>query len=81
MKTLGDAAAEAKETAHDARVLMAKLQAPTTDFATTGLPQITAAVIELQSAAESLERLVNEIQRSPSAALGKPAAKEMKVKP
>jgi phospholipid/cholesterol/gamma-HCH transport system substrate-binding protein len=81
MKNVADAAEEAKETAHDARALMAKLQGPTTEFATTGLPQVTAAVIELQNAAESLERLVNEIQRSPSGALSKPSAEEMKVKP
>jgi len=45
------------------------------------IPEITAAVVELQNAAESLERLVNDIQRSPSGALGKPAAAEVKVKP
>jgi phospholipid/cholesterol/gamma-HCH transport system substrate-binding protein len=81
VKNIADAAEEAKATAHDARALMAKLQGPTAEFATTGLPQITAAVVELQSAAESLERLVNEIQRSPTGALGKPAAEEVKVKP
>jgi phospholipid/cholesterol/gamma-HCH transport system substrate-binding protein len=81
MKNVADAAEEAKATAHDARALMAKLQGPTTEFATTGLPQITAAVVELQSAAESLERLVNEIQRNPASALTKPGAEEVKVKP
>jgi phospholipid/cholesterol/gamma-HCH transport system substrate-binding protein len=81
VKNIADAAQEAKETAHDARVLMAKLQGPASEFATTGLPQITAAVIQLQSATEALERLVNEIQRSPTGALGKGAADEIKVKP
>jgi phospholipid/cholesterol/gamma-HCH transport system substrate-binding protein len=81
MKNVADAAEEAKATAKDARAIMAKLQGPTTEFATTGLPQITAAVVELQSAAESLERLVTEIQRSPTGALGKPAAEEVKVNP
>jgi phospholipid/cholesterol/gamma-HCH transport system substrate-binding protein len=61
--------------------MIAKLQGPTADFANNGLPQITSAVVELQQAAESLERLVNEIQKSPTGALGKPAAEEMKVKP
>jgi phospholipid/cholesterol/gamma-HCH transport system substrate-binding protein len=37
--------------------------------------------VQLQRAAEALERLVNEIQRSPTGALGKPAAEEVKVKP
>ena len=58
-----------------------KLQGPTSDFANNGLPQITAAIVELQTAAQSLQRLVNEIQRSPSGALAKPASEEVKVKP
>lgn len=81
MKNVADAAEEAKATAHDARALIDKLQGPTADFANNGLPQVTAAVVELQTAAQSLERLVNEIQRSPSGALGKPKAEEVKVKP
>ena len=81
VKDLADAAEEAKATAQQARVMIEKLQAPTSDFATNGLPQITAAVIQLQSAAEALERLVNDVQRSPTGALGKPAAEEVKVKP
>ena len=75
------AAEEAKATAKDARAIIGKLSGPTADFASNGLPQVTAAVIQLQSAAESLERLVNEIQSSPTGALGKPAAEELKVKP
>jgi phospholipid/cholesterol/gamma-HCH transport system substrate-binding protein len=81
IKNLADAADEAKAAATDARSLMAKLQGPTTDFANNGLPQVTAAVIQLQTAAESLNRLVTEIESSPSGALGKPAAEEVKVKP
>jgi phospholipid/cholesterol/gamma-HCH transport system substrate-binding protein len=76
---LADAAEEARATAKDARAMIDRLQGPTTEFATNGLPQVTAAVIQLQSAAESLERLVNDIQSSPGGALGKPAAKEVKV--
>jgi phospholipid/cholesterol/gamma-HCH transport system substrate-binding protein len=81
VKNIADAAEEARETARGARALIAKLDAPTSEFATTGLPQITAAVIQLQSATEALERLVNEIQRSPTGVLGKGAAQEIKVKP
>ena len=61
--------------------MIAKLQGPTADFANSGLPQITSAVVQLQRAAESLERLVNEIQKSPTGALGKGSAEEVKVKP
>jgi len=81
MKNIADAAEEAKATAHDLRAMVDKLQGPTADFANNGLPQITSAVVELQRAAASLQRLVNEIQRSPTGVLGKPAAEEVKVKP
>ena len=77
--SLADAAEEARAAAKDARAIIARLQGPTTDFATNGLPQITSAVIQLQSAAESLERLVNEVQSSPTGALTKPTAEEVKV--
>lgn len=76
---LAEAAEEARAASKDARAMIGRLQAPTTDFATNGLPQVTAAVIQLQSAAESLERLVNEVQSSPTGALGKAAAEEIKV--
>ncbi|WP_430425752.1 MlaD family protein [Phenylobacterium sp.] len=76
---LADAAEEARVASRDARAMIGRLQGPTTDFATNGLPQITAAVVQLQTAAESLERLVNDVQSSPTGALGKPAAEEMKV--
>jgi len=79
MKNVADAAEEAKAAATDARTMIARLQGPTTDFATNGLPQVTSAVIQMQSAAEALERLVNEVQASPTGAIGKPKAEEMKV--
>jgi phospholipid/cholesterol/gamma-HCH transport system substrate-binding protein len=81
VKNIADAAEEAKATATSLRAMVDKLQGPTADFANNGLPQITSAVVELQRAAASLERLVNEIQKSPTGALGKPPAEEVKVKP
>ncbi|HEX7946387.1 MAG TPA: MlaD family protein [Phenylobacterium sp.] len=79
VKNLADASAEAKAAAADARAMINRLQGPTTEFATNGLPQVTAAVIQLQNSAEALERLVNEIQSSPTGALAKPKAEEVKV--
>jgi phospholipid/cholesterol/gamma-HCH transport system substrate-binding protein len=76
---LADAAEEARAAAKDARAMIGKLQAPTADFATNGLPQATAALIRLQSAAEALERLVNDIESSPTGTLTKPPAQEVKV--
>jgi phospholipid/cholesterol/gamma-HCH transport system substrate-binding protein len=81
VKNIADAAEEAKAATKDLHSLVDKLQGPTADFANNGLPQITAAIVELQTAAQSLQRLVNEIQRSPSGALGKPASEDVKVKP
>ncbi|MBL8556422.1 MAG: MCE family protein [Phenylobacterium sp.] len=79
IRNLADAADEARAATKDARAMIARLQGPTTEFATNGLPQVTAAVIQLQSAAESLERLVNEVQSNPTGALGKAGAQEVKV--
>jgi phospholipid/cholesterol/gamma-HCH transport system substrate-binding protein len=83
-KTLANASQAADEiraAAADARQLVAALKTPTTDFANNGLPQLQSAIISLQGAAESLERLANEIENSPRALIAKDPAKEIKVKP
>ncbi|CAN5275054.1 MlaD family protein [soil metagenome] len=81
LKNLGDAADELKATATDVRGMVGKLEGPTSDFATTGLPQLSAAVVTLQSAAESLDRLVGEVEQNPRALVSKTPAKELEVKP
>jgi phospholipid/cholesterol/gamma-HCH transport system substrate-binding protein len=81
LKSIADAADEAKATATQVRGLVDKLSGPTTDFANNGLPQVTAAVIQLRSATEALQRLINEIESSPQGALGKAPSQEVKVKP
>jgi phospholipid/cholesterol/gamma-HCH transport system substrate-binding protein len=81
LANLADAAGEAKTAAADARAMIAKLDGPTSDFATTGLPQITQAVVTLQSAAESLDRLVSELEKNPRGLVAKPASKELEVQP
>lgn len=81
LSELGDAAEETKAAAKDLRSMISKLEGPTSDFATTGLPQITSAIVTLQSTAESLERLTNEIEQNPRGLVGKPAAKEVEIKP
>ncbi|MDB5477009.1 MAG: hypothetical protein JWP49_2520 [Phenylobacterium sp.] len=81
LKSIADAAEEAKATAKEVRGMVEKLQGPTTDFANNGLPQVTAAVIQLRSATAALERLVNEIESSPTGALGKAPSEDVKVKP
>jgi phospholipid/cholesterol/gamma-HCH transport system substrate-binding protein len=81
LKNLGDAAEELKATSKEVRGMVGKLEGPTSDFATTGLPQLSSAVVTLQSAAESLDRLVSEVEQNPRALVGKAPAKELEVKP
>jgi phospholipid/cholesterol/gamma-HCH transport system substrate-binding protein len=81
LKNLADAAEEAKVSATEVRGMIDKLQGPTSDFANNGLPQVTAAVVQLRTAAQALERLVDDIQASPSGALRKAPSDEVKVKP
>jgi phospholipid/cholesterol/gamma-HCH transport system substrate-binding protein len=78
---IADAAAQIKDAAADARVLVKKLEGPTADFATTGLPQLTQAIASLQQAADSLNRLASEAEQSPRSLVAKPPAQEVQVKP
>ncbi len=81
LREAAEAAEQIKAAATDTRTMIAKLQGPTTDFATTGLPQLTSAVVTLQQAAESLNRLASEAEQSPRNLVSKPPAKEVEVKP
>lgn len=81
LASLNDAAGEIKATATDIRSTVAKLQGPTSDFASSGLPRITQAIVSLQQAAESLNRVVQEIEANPQGVIGKPPATQREVKP
>lgn len=78
---LSEAAAELKAATRDARAMIAKLDGPTSEFADTGLPQLTRAITSLQATAESLDRLVGEVEQSPQGVVAKPPAKELEVQP
>lgn len=78
---LAEAAEELKAATKDARGMITRLEAPTSDFASTGLPQLTRAITTLQSAAESLDRLVGDIEQNPQGLVSKPPAKEVEVQP
>lgn len=78
---LSEAAAELKAATRDARAMIAKLDGPTSEFADTGLPQLTRAITTLQSTAESLDRLVSEVEQDPQGLVAKPPAKELEVRP
>jgi phospholipid/cholesterol/gamma-HCH transport system substrate-binding protein len=78
-KNLADAAEEARAAAADVRGMVARLQGPTTEFATNGLPQITQSVGQLQETAESLERLLNDLQQNGIAGSVSRKSEEVKV--
>lgn len=78
---IGATATELKAAAADARATIGGLRGPTTDFATNTLPQLQGAIVGLQSTAESLERLTNEIERNPRSLIAKEPGKEIEVKP
>jgi phospholipid/cholesterol/gamma-HCH transport system substrate-binding protein len=81
VSNLADAAVEIKASAKDAHALIAKLQGPAGDFAQTGLPELTAAVQNLQRTSKSLDELVTEAKRNPRGLISKAPAKEIEVKP
>ncbi|HRD26935.1 MAG TPA: MlaD family protein [Caulobacter sp.] len=78
---LGDAATELKAATRDARAMIGKLDGPTSDFADTGLPQLTRAITSLQATAESLDRLVGEVEQNPRGVVSKAPAREVEVQP
>ena len=82
LKNAADATEEAKQTVARANALLAKLEGPTNDLANGGgMSEINSAMVELHSATQSLNRLLNEFQSDPSSALSRPPGQEMKVKP
>ncbi len=80
-KNAAEATEEAKQTLAKANALLAKLDGPTGDFAHDGLPEVTSTLTELHAAVQSLNRLLGELQSNPASAFGKPAGREIEVKP
>jgi phospholipid/cholesterol/gamma-HCH transport system substrate-binding protein len=78
---LDDTVDELKGAAADARTLVNSVQGPTANFAATGLPQLTRTIVSLQTAADSLNRLVMEVEQNPRLVLTKAPAKTVEVKP
>ena len=81
LANLAAASEEAQAAAKDIRTMVGRLEGPTSDFATNGLPQLTSSVQTLQETAESLDALIRDVQANPRGLVGKPIAQEMKVKP
>ena len=81
LKNLADASEQAQVAAKDVRVIVGRLDGPTREFASSGLPQLTAAVQTLQQTAESLDRLIRDVEANPRGLATKAPAEEIKVKP
>lgn len=81
LASLNETAEELQAAARDVRGVVTRLEGPTSEFASTGLPQLTGAIVSMQTAAESLNRVLNEAQQSPGSLISKPAAKEIEVQP
>lgn len=81
LASVNSAADEIKAATKDARRLVSRLQGPTTDFTTNELPQLTSAVLTLQTTAENLSNLTTQIKQDPRAVISKAPAKQLDVKP
>ena len=78
---VADAATDIAAAAKDLRSIMNKLEGPMSEFAVTGLPQITSAIASLQQAADNLDRTLTEVQQNPRGLVAKSPAQEIEVKP
>jgi phospholipid/cholesterol/gamma-HCH transport system substrate-binding protein len=78
---LADTADEIQGAAKDLRSMLKRLDGPTTDFATNGLPQISSSLVSLQRTLDHLDQVLGEVQANPRGLVGKPRAKEIEVKP
>jgi phospholipid/cholesterol/gamma-HCH transport system substrate-binding protein len=81
LANLDAAAVQIRATAADAQVTLSRLSGPAGDFAANGLPQLSRTIITLQAAAESLDRLVGEVEQNPRQLLSKSPAKTVQVQP
>ena len=81
LANLNGAISDLRGTTQEVRAVVTGLQGPTTEFAVTGLPQLSRTITTLQTTAEDLDRVVNEVERNPRALLTKAPARELEVKP
>lgn len=79
LKNLADAAEQARLATSELRAVVAKLEAPASNFTANGLPQLTAAAASLQTAADSIDRLARQIDADPRGLVSRPPAAEKKV--
>lgn len=75
------AASEAEQAARDVRTMTGQLQGPVGEFAETGVPQLTNAIGELEQATATLNRLIEEVNRSPRDFIQRPPSRELEIEP
>ena len=73
------AAAQAEEAMSTLNETTEGLQGPVSDFATNGLPRFANAIQSLEEAADSLDRLVDDVRASPRDFIGRPESIELEV--
>ncbi|MDO1560069.1 MlaD family protein [Brevundimonas sp. 2R-24] len=81
VQRISEAAGQVEGAAADVRQMTARLNGPVGDFASTGLPQLTAAISSLQEATEALNRLIEDVQASPQGLISRPPGQEREVEP
>ncbi|CAN5258210.1 MlaD family protein [soil metagenome] len=78
---INKATADAQLAIASANRSVTSLERPLGDFATTGLPQLTQTIEELNEATSSLQDLIDDVRSSPRDFIGRPASKELEVQP
>ncbi len=81
LSKLADAADQNEASAHNLNGMIDNLKGPTSQFAVTGLPRMTSALISLQRATDHLDQVMGEIETNPRGLVGKAPAKQIEVKP
>jgi phospholipid/cholesterol/gamma-HCH transport system substrate-binding protein len=80
LRNAADATEEAKGAVRDLRVVLARAGGPTGDFASEGLPQVTASLYDFQSTSENLDDLLSEVRANPRAIVAKAPPRELEIK-
>ena len=70
---------EIRVAARDVSANVSQITGPTAEFAQNGLPQITESAASLQEAAQSIQRLTDQINQSPTGLLRRRPSREMEV--
>ncbi|WP_395649658.1 MlaD family protein [Brevundimonas sp.] len=81
IQNINKATEEAQAAIASANRSVSSLERPLGDFATTGLPQLTQTIEELNEATGSLQDLIDDVRASPRDFIGRPASKELEVQP